>query len=72
MQTVFYKLSQVLPGDEAVQLLKKDVTRQYSKKGQHIVDMNIHAIDETIKNLVKINYPKDKWLKMDDSKGLPK
>jgi hypothetical protein len=34
--------------------------------------MNIHAIDETIKNLVKINYPREKWLKMDDSKGLPK
>lgn len=67
MQAVFYKLSKVLPEQQAIQLLKQDIKDTYSTKGDHIVEMNIKAVDETFRNLQEVKYDKAKWLQAEES-----
>lgn len=57
MQTCFFKLANVLPFEEAIELLKKDIKKTYGKKGDKIVQMNIDAVDRTLANLVEIKVP---------------
>ncbi len=57
MQTAFFKLANVLPFEEAVDLLKKDIQKVYGKKGDKIVQMNMEAVDHTLANLIEITYP---------------
>ena len=57
MQAVFYHLSGVLPKEEAVQLLKDDIVKLYSKKGPAVVQMNHDAVDASVANLNKIDVP---------------
>jgi len=40
MQAAFYHLSGVLPSEQAVDLLKQDIIKLYSKKGPAVVAMN--------------------------------
>jgi pyruvate-ferredoxin/flavodoxin oxidoreductase len=57
MQTAFFKLSGVLPFEEAIALLKKEINKVYGKKGEKIVQMNIDAVDNTLAALNEITYP---------------
>lgn len=57
MTACFYDLSGVLPEAEAINLLKRDITKMYNRKGDEVVDMNINAVDQTLHNLHKIEYP---------------
>ena len=60
MQAAFFKLANVIPIDEAIDYLKKDVVTLYGKKGDNVVRMNHAAIDRGVKELVKINVP-ESW-----------
>ncbi len=60
MQTVFFKLANILPVDEAVTLLKKAIHKTYSRKGDEIVQMNYRAVDIALNKVQKIEYP-DSW-----------
>ncbi len=60
MQTCFFKLANVLPIDTAIDLLKKDIKKTFGKKGDHIVEMNINAVDNTLDNLIEIEVP-ESW-----------
>ncbi len=60
MQTVFFKLSRVLPVDKAVELLKYAIEKTYGKKGKKIVDMNKKAVDIAIKRIVEVPVP-ESW-----------
>ena len=57
MQAVFYHLSGVLPGEQAIELLKNDIVKLYSKKGPAVVAMNHGAVDRSVSELVKIEVP---------------
>ncbi len=56
-QGAFFKLSEVIPFDEAVVLIKDAIKRTYGKKGDEIVNMNCNAVDGAIDALVKIDVP---------------
>ena len=60
MQTCFFKLANVLPFEKAIELLKADIKKTYGKKGDHIVEMNINAVNNTLDNLVEIEVP-ESW-----------
>ncbi len=60
MQSAFFKLSGVLPIDEAVSHLKKSIVDAYGNKGEDIVNMNYQAVDKGINNLNKVEI-KDSW-----------
>ncbi|MDI6618623.1 MAG: pyruvate:ferredoxin (flavodoxin) oxidoreductase [Clostridiales bacterium] len=57
MQSAFFKLANVIPIDEAIVHMKKDVVKLYGRKGENVVKMNHTAIDRGVNALVKINYP---------------
>jgi pyruvate-ferredoxin/flavodoxin oxidoreductase len=57
MQTAFFKLSNVLPLEEALELLRDSVRKTYGNKGDKVVDMNISAVDQAVAALEEVNYP---------------
>ncbi|ENJ9654270.1 pyruvate:ferredoxin (flavodoxin) oxidoreductase [Clostridium botulinum] len=57
MQSAFFKLANVIPVNEAVELLKSSVEKTYGKKGEKIVEMNKAAIDTGIDAVHKVNIP---------------
>ena len=57
MQVAFFKISGVLPGDEAIQLIKDSIKKTYEKKGEKIVKMNWDAVDRTSDALQQIKVP---------------
>ncbi len=57
MQTVYFKLSGVLPEDEAIQLIKDYAKKTFEKKGMDIVEMNWKAIDAAVAAIEKVEVP---------------
>ena len=60
LQAAFFKLSEILPIDKAVEYMKGAVRSTYGKKGEAIVAMNEAAIDKGVANVIKIDVP-DSW-----------
>ena len=60
MQTVFFKLANVIPVDEAISYLKDQIKKMFGKKGEHIVNMNNAAVDASLGSLTEIKYP-ESW-----------
>ena len=58
LQTCFFAISGVLPKDEAIQKIKDAIVKSYSHKGDKIVEMNFNAVDKSLENLQKVDYPK--------------
>ena len=56
-QSAFFKLSEVIPFDQAVTLIKEAIKKTYGKKGDEIVKMNCAAVDGAVDALVKIDVP---------------
>lgn len=57
MQTVYFKLSGVLPEDQALGLIKNYVKKSFEKKGMDIVEMNWKAIDAAVAAIEKVEVP---------------
>ncbi|QEK10900.1 pyruvate:ferredoxin (flavodoxin) oxidoreductase [Crassaminicella thermophila] len=67
MQSAFFKLTNVVPIEDAVRYLKELVVSTYGKKGEKIVNMNHKAIDQGVEGLVKVNIPSS-WANIEDKK----
>ncbi|WP_111708371.1 pyruvate:ferredoxin (flavodoxin) oxidoreductase [Lutibacter citreus] len=57
LQTCFFAISGVLPKDEAIKKIKEAIVKSYSKKGDKVVQMNFNAVDKSLENLQKVEYP---------------
>jgi pyruvate-ferredoxin/flavodoxin oxidoreductase len=57
MQTCYFAISGVLPKDEAIAAIKYAIKKTYGKRGDAVVQKNYEAVDGTLANLIKINYP---------------
>ncbi len=64
MQSAFFKLSEVLPLEEAIKYLKDAIQSEYGAKGDNIVQMNNKAVDEGINALNKVEI-KEEWKNLD-------
>ncbi len=71
LQSAFFKLTNIIPLDDAVKYMKDAVVATYGKKGEKIVAMNHAAIDAGVQNLKKIDVPAD-WATADGSLPIPK
>ena len=58
LQTCFFAISGILPKDEAIQKIKDAIVKSYSHKGEKVVKMNFNAVDKSLQNLEKVEYPK--------------
>ncbi len=65
LQSAFFKLSGVLPIDQAVGYMKEAIVKSYSKKGQKIVDMNCAAVDRGVESIVEVTVP-ESWKGLTD------
>jgi pyruvate-ferredoxin/flavodoxin oxidoreductase len=66
MQTCFFRLSNVLPFDQAISLLKDSIKKTYGSKGDKVVNMNIQAVDKAMENIQEIEYP-ESWAEAKES-----
>jgi len=57
MQAVFFKISGVLPEDEALNLIKEVIKKTFLKKGENVVKMNWEAVDQAAAALEEIPIP---------------
>lgn len=60
MQAAFFKLTKVIPIDDAVKYMKEAIKKTYGVKGEKIVQMNYQAVDRGIESLKKVKIP-DSW-----------
>ncbi len=70
MQTVFFKLSDVIPIEDAIAYLKAEVEKMFSKKGDDVIRINLEVIDKTLDHLERVDYPWS-WAKVPLKKAVP-
>jgi pyruvate-ferredoxin/flavodoxin oxidoreductase len=57
LQVCFFAISKVLPGDEAIEAIRKSIRDTYGRKGDEIVQKNLQAVDETLAHLFEVKVP---------------
>jgi len=57
MQTAFFQLANVIPVADAIGYLKDQISNMFRKKGDKVIGMNHAAVDGTVANLQKVDYP---------------
>lgn len=57
LQAAFFKLTNILPVEDAVTYMKDAIAKTYLAKGERIVAMNQAAVDQGMSGLVKIDIP---------------
>ncbi|AFS79137.1 pyruvate:ferredoxin oxidoreductase Por [Gottschalkia acidurici 9a] len=61
MQTVFFKLTNVIPFEDAIKYLKEYIKDLYGRKGDEVVNMNYSAVDKATEELIEVEIPKH-WI----------
>jgi pyruvate-ferredoxin/flavodoxin oxidoreductase len=69
MQACFYKLSGVLPEEQALQVLKNDIAALYTSKGPKVLKMNYDAVDAAVAAVQEIKYPESWATALEDAAG---
>ena len=70
LQAAFFKLSGVLPIDDAVKYMKDAITRTYGKKGEKVLSMNYTAVDEGVSAMHEVAVPAA-WAGLPDEEAAP-
>ena len=65
LQSAFFELANIIPGEEANALMKAAAKASYGKKGDKVVQMNYDAIDAGAKQIVEIQIP-ESWKDCED------
>ncbi len=60
LQSAFFTISNILPVDKAIELMKAAATKSFSKKGDDIVKANHNGIERGSKELIKVEVP-ESW-----------
>ena len=60
LQSAFFKLANIIPEEQAIDLMKAAAKATYGRKGDAIVQMNYDAIDAGAKQVVEITVP-ESW-----------
>ncbi|MFO8090896.1 MAG: pyruvate:ferredoxin (flavodoxin) oxidoreductase [Desulfatiglandaceae bacterium] len=60
MQAAFFKISNVIPPDQAFDYMKNAIKKTYGKKGEKIVQMNFDAVEKGKDAIEDIKYP-ESW-----------
>jgi pyruvate-ferredoxin/flavodoxin oxidoreductase len=57
MQTAFFKISNIIPIDLAIEQIKKAIKKSYGKAGDKVVAMNNAAVDAGLNNVHEVTVP---------------
>ena len=69
LQSAFFKLSGVMPVEDAVRYMKEAVRNTYAKKGEKVVNMNMAAVDAGVNSPIKVTVPAA-WAKAGDGREI--
>ncbi|BCR04463.1 pyruvate-flavodoxin oxidoreductase [Desulfuromonas versatilis] len=57
MQTAFFKISNIIPFEQAVKEIKDAIVKSYGKAGEKVVNMNYQAVDAGTDNIEQVAVP---------------
>jgi pyruvate-ferredoxin/flavodoxin oxidoreductase len=57
MQTAFFKISGIVPLEQAVVAIKDAIRRTYGKRGEKVIQMNNTAVDKAIDRVYEVKVP---------------
>jgi pyruvate-ferredoxin/flavodoxin oxidoreductase len=57
LQVCFFAIAKILPGDEAIEAIRKSIRDTYGRKGDEIVRKNMKAVDETLAHMHEVKVP---------------
>lgn len=57
MQAAFFKLTGILPQEQAVAAIQKAIKKSYGRYGDKVVEMNFQAVEAGMTKLTEVNYP---------------
>ncbi|WP_035057980.1 2-oxoacid:acceptor oxidoreductase family protein, partial [Desulfuromonas sp. TF] len=57
MQTAFFKISNIIPLDQAIREIKDAIVKSYSKAGEKVLAMNNKAVDVALENIEEVAVP---------------
>lgn len=57
MQAAFFKLTGILPEEQAVKAIKKAIEKSYGRYGEKVVNMNFEAVEAGMTQLKRVQYP---------------
>ena len=60
LQAAFFALADIIPMEEAIDMMKKAAEKSFGKKGDAVVDMNLAAIDRGAAGVTKFEIP-ESW-----------
>ena len=60
LQSAFFKLANIIPEEQAIELMKAAAKATYGRKGEQVVQMNYDAIDAGAKQVVEVQVP-ESW-----------
>ncbi len=66
LQAAFFRLTNIIPADEAISKMKSSVKESYEKKGQDVVERNFRAIDCGWESVTKVDVPAE-WAEIPDA-----
>ena len=57
MQTAFFKISNIIPLEQAIGEIKGAIKKSYGKAGEKVVEMNYKAVDAGLNNIYEVKVP---------------
>ncbi|WP_138429164.1 pyruvate:ferredoxin (flavodoxin) oxidoreductase [Fodinibius saliphilus] len=72
MQTCFFAISEILPREEAILLIKDGIKKAYGSKGEKVLQSNYAAVDNSIENLHHIEVPEKATSDIEMRPAVPK
>ena len=57
MQTAFFVISGIIPKDQAIDAIKREIKKTYGLKGKKVVEMNYTAVDHALQHIVEVPVP---------------
>ena len=76
METAFFRLTDIIPFETVLPILKESAFKAYGKKSMAVVDKNIKAIDGTVERLHEVQVPaswlEEEVIKQEKPSHLPK
>ena len=64
LQSAFFKITNIIPANEALKYMKDAATKSYGKKGEKVVAMNHQAIERGMQDVHKVEVP-EAWKQID-------
>jgi len=65
LQAAFFKISNILPIEDAVRYMKEAIVKSYGKRGDKVIAMNNEAVDRGIANIIEVKVPAE-WKNLTD------